>query len=82
MFEDVFCFVLPKICSSTYRQQLTVALMMHFSQQFSGINAVSNEYSIQLNFGLILISFCPLRFFITLRISLNEPVSASRFTPL
>uniref|UniRef100_A0A674NVS0 Solute carrier family 2, facilitated glucose transporter member 5 n=1 Tax=Takifugu rubripes TaxID=31033 RepID=A0A674NVS0_TAKRU len=28
------------ICSSTYRQQLTVALMMHFSQQFSGINAI------------------------------------------
>lgn len=54
MFEDVFCFVLPKICSSLYREQLTVALMMHFSQQFSGINAVSNEYVIQLNFGPVL----------------------------
>uniref|UniRef100_A0A671YVA0 Solute carrier family 2 member 2 n=1 Tax=Sparus aurata TaxID=8175 RepID=A0A671YVA0_SPAAU len=32
--------VLPKIRSSVYRQQLVVALMMHFSQQFSGINAI------------------------------------------
>lgn len=30
--------------SSVYRQQLFVALMMHFSQQFSGINAVRSIY--------------------------------------
>uniref|UniRef100_A0A669CVX6 Solute carrier family 2 member 2 n=1 Tax=Oreochromis niloticus TaxID=8128 RepID=A0A669CVX6_ORENI len=28
------------ICSSVYRKQLVVALMMHLSQQFSGINAI------------------------------------------
>lgn len=36
--------VLSKICSSVYRQQLLVAIMMHLSQQFSGINAVSGKY--------------------------------------
>lgn len=52
-FEDIFCFVLSEICSSVYRQQLTVALMMHFSQQFSGINAVSDKRVIQFNIGLV-----------------------------
>lgn len=52
MFEDVFCFVLPELCSSVYRQQLTVALMMHFSQQFSGINAVSDKRITPVNIGL------------------------------
>jgi len=32
--------ILSLICSSVYRQQLFVALMMHLSQQFSGINAI------------------------------------------
>uniref|UniRef100_A0A3Q1HI86 Major facilitator superfamily (MFS) profile domain-containing protein n=1 Tax=Anabas testudineus TaxID=64144 RepID=A0A3Q1HI86_ANATE len=32
--------ILSLIRSSVYRQQLIVALMMHFSQQFSGINAI------------------------------------------
>lgn len=32
--------ILRLLRSSMYRQQLFVALMMHFSQQFSGINAV------------------------------------------
>uniref|UniRef100_A0A671YY43 Solute carrier family 2, facilitated glucose transporter member 5 n=1 Tax=Sparus aurata TaxID=8175 RepID=A0A671YY43_SPAAU len=32
--------ILSLIRSSVYRQQLVVALMMHFSQQFSGINAI------------------------------------------
>ncbi|XP_075873733.1 solute carrier family 2, facilitated glucose transporter member 2 [Nelusetta ayraudi] len=32
--------VLSLICSSVHRQQLLVALMMHLSQQFSGINAI------------------------------------------
>lgn len=32
--------ILRLLRSSVYRQQLFVALMMHFSQQFSGINAV------------------------------------------
>lgn len=53
MFEDIFCFVLSQICSSVYRQRLTVALMMHFSQQFSGINAVSDKHIIQFNTGLV-----------------------------
>uniref|UniRef100_A0A8C4II72 Solute carrier family 2 member 2 n=1 Tax=Dicentrarchus labrax TaxID=13489 RepID=A0A8C4II72_DICLA len=34
-----FC-ILPKIRSSVYRQQLIVALMMHLSQQLSGINGI------------------------------------------
>lgn len=33
--------ILRLVCASVYRQQLFVALMMHFSQQFSGINAVN-----------------------------------------
>ncbi|KAE8290158.1 Solute carrier family 2, facilitated glucose transporter member 2 [Larimichthys crocea] len=33
--------ILSLIRSSVYRQQLVVALMMHLSQQFSGINAVA-----------------------------------------
>lgn len=53
MFEDIFCFVLAQIGSSVYRQQLTVALMMHFSQQFSGINAVSDKRIIHFNTGLV-----------------------------
>lgn len=53
MFEDVSRFVLSQICSPVYRQQLTVALMMHLSQQFSGINAVSDEHIIQFNTGLL-----------------------------
>ncbi|XP_069566715.1 solute carrier family 2, facilitated glucose transporter member 2 [Brachyistius frenatus] len=32
--------ILSLICSSVYRQQLVIALMMHLSQQFSGINAI------------------------------------------
>ncbi|KAM9842901.1 solute carrier family 2, facilitated glucose transporter member 2 [Aulostomus maculatus] len=32
--------IVSLICSSMYRQQLFVALMMHLSQQFSGINAI------------------------------------------
>ncbi|CAN9502477.1 unnamed protein product [Ophioblennius macclurei] len=32
--------ILSLMCSSVYRQQLFVALMMHLSQQFSGINAI------------------------------------------
>ncbi|XP_028250776.1 solute carrier family 2, facilitated glucose transporter member 2 isoform X2 [Parambassis ranga] len=32
--------ILSLICSSVYRQQLFVALMMHLSQQLSGINAI------------------------------------------
>lgn len=39
------CFFSPQICSSVHRQQLLVALMMHLSQQFSGINAVSGRRS-------------------------------------
>lgn len=42
LFVSLSC-VLSKICSSVYRQQLFVALMMHLSQQFSGINAVSHK---------------------------------------
>lgn len=51
MFEGIFCFIFPQICSSTYRQQLVVALMMHFSQQFSGINAVSDKCITLFNIG-------------------------------
>lgn len=39
------CFFSAQICSSVHRQQLVVALMMHLSQQFSGINAVSGGRS-------------------------------------
>lgn len=53
MCEDMFFFVLPEICSSVYRRQLTVALMMHFSQQFSGINAVSDKSSVPFHTGLV-----------------------------
>lgn len=38
----MFCILL-KIRSSLYRNQLFVALMMHISQQLSGINAVSDK---------------------------------------
>lgn len=41
----LLCFFSPQICSSVHRQQLLVALMMHLSQQFSGINAVSGRRS-------------------------------------
>ncbi len=36
--------ILRLLRSSVYRQQLFVALMMHLSQQFSGINAVRSIY--------------------------------------
>lgn len=36
--------ILRLLRSSVYRQQLFVALMMHLSQQFSGINAVRLIY--------------------------------------
>lgn len=36
-------YILSKIRSSVYRKQLIVALMMHLSQQLSGINAVSGK---------------------------------------
>lgn len=36
--------ILSKMRSSVYRQQLLVAIMMHLSQQLSGINAVSGKY--------------------------------------
>ena len=50
--------VLPKIRSSVYRQQLVVALMMHFSQQFSGINAVSDKLISTLHFFNVSRSLC------------------------
>lgn len=47
-------FALPKIRSSVYRQQLIVALMMHLSQQFSGINAVSCSDYGNMPFSLLI----------------------------
>lgn len=49
MYHMLLSFLF-QIFSSVYRQQLVVALMMHLSQQMSGINAVSVSCSSWLNF--------------------------------